>query len=97
MPVIAEHEYEELFRNEYEAIPERMREGLINYVVKRIQPGGFLTAVICNDLRTAVNTADDKNYPLLRLYVMWFHNVAPMLCYGSREAMRLWLDTHEKP
>jgi len=70
------------FEGEYAAIPMHMREAIMNYVVKRYELGGFLTAVICNDLKGAVNRADRENLPLLRLYVLWFHNVCPSNLVG---------------
>ncbi|NBO20262.1 MAG: hypothetical protein EBV03_13785 [Proteobacteria bacterium] len=83
------------FDGEYSAIPEYMRAALVRYVVERIQPGSFLTAVICNDLRTAVNNADDENLPLLKTYVRWFYNIAPAVCHGNYGTMRNWLE--QKP
>lgn len=81
----------EWFTGEYEAIPERMQEGLKRYVIDRLRPGDFITAVIMNDLRNAVGHADDDNLPLLPLYVRWFYNVAPSRCHGSPMAFVEWL------
>jgi hypothetical protein len=83
---------EEWFDGEYAEIPERMREGLRRYIIDRIQPGDFLTAVICNDLRNAVGHADAENLSLIPLYVRWFYNVAPHLSHGSLSKMHTWLD-----
>jgi hypothetical protein len=83
---------EEWFNGEYAEIPERMREGLRRYIVDRVQPGDFLTAVICNDLRNAVGRADAENLSLIPLYVRWFYNVAPNQSHGSLSRMNTWLD-----
>lgn len=69
------------FEGEYAAIPELSRAGLERYVLHRIRPGQFLSAVICNDLRTAVSRADSVNLPLLPVYVRWFDRYFPAL-YG---------------
>lgn len=42
-------------------IPERMMGEVENYVKHKIPPGGFLTAVIENDLQGAVGRADYEN------------------------------------
>jgi hypothetical protein len=68
-----------------------MQQALLRYVNDYIPPGGFLTAVICNDLRNAVFRADAVNIQLLSLYVRWFYNIAPADCWGSAEKMAEWL------
>jgi hypothetical protein len=81
----------EFFAGEYEAIPENMRPGMMDYVEKGKRPGDFLTAVITNNLKDAVCRADSTNLPLIKLYVLWFHNVAPEPCQGSAEKMKAWM------
>jgi hypothetical protein len=86
------------FPGVYTAIPEHMRMALLRYVQDRIQPGHFLTAIICNDLRNAVSRADDQNLQLLKLYLQWFYNIAPAVCHGSYAAMKQWISeapTHD--
>ena len=85
----------ELFSGEYARIPERMRSALMRYLIDRVQPGDFLTAVICNDLRNAIWRADAENKALLSLYVMWFYNIAPGNCHGSATVMNAWLTGKE--
>jgi hypothetical protein len=82
----------EFFTGVYDAIPERMRTPMVEYVRNRKRPGDFLTAVICNDLKGAIGNADKENSELLRLYVMWFYNIAPADCQGSKEKMNTWLN-----
>lgn len=73
-------------------IPDRMMAGLVRYVDHRIPPGGFLTAVICNDLRGAVLRADAENIVNLRAYIGWLYNEAPSSCWGSPERFKEWLE-----
>jgi len=80
-----------LFEGEYAAIPEDMREGMTRYVEERKEPGGFLSAVIRNDLLNAVCRADKHNLLLVKEYAQWFYNVAPAECHGSPEKMKAWL------
>jgi hypothetical protein len=86
-----EYPVAEWFTGDYADIPERMQDAIRRYVIDRVQPGRFLTAVICNDLRNAVGSADDENLPLLKLYLQWFYNRAPAPCHGSYDAMQAWL------
>ena len=74
-------------------IPDRMQGALIRYFDKRIPPGGFLTAVLSNDLVEAINRADDENVHCLKAYVMWLYNRGPAKGYGwgSPEAVADWL------
>ena len=72
------------------AIPEHMRPGLRLYVEEGIRPGGFLTAVLANDLSTSVAKADMVNRYRLADYVMWLYNEAPGLCWGSYKQVDSW-------
>lgn len=81
----------EWFDGQYSLIPERMQAALKRYVVDRIKPGSFLTAVITNDLRGAFDHADEENSKLVGLYVRWFINVPPWSCWGNVKNMQAWL------
>jgi hypothetical protein len=85
------------FRDFY--IPLRMMGAIECYVNQGIQPGNFLTAVICNDLQEAVGRADEENMENLPAYVHYFYNEAPGQCWGSREKMVAWVKKFqgEKP
>ena len=68
-----------------------MMEAIRRYVDGHVQPGDFLTAVICNDLTAAIQRADDENIQNLPAFVAYFYNKAPAVCWGSRETMQEWL------
>jgi hypothetical protein len=61
------------------------------YIDHHIPTGGFLEAVLSNDLKEAVGRADSQNMWLLPVIVAWLYNEAPMTCWGSRERVREWL------
>lgn len=71
-------------------VPDHMRAGMARYVVLGILPGGFLRAVLSNDLMEAGRMADDENRRRLSNYVMFLINYAPSDCYGSPDAMQAW-------
>lgn len=79
------------FENEYKNIPENIQASISRYVEWRIKPGGFLTAVLNNDLYNATGRADSESLKYLHLIVMWFANHRPDL-YGPDNFKR-HLDT----
>ncbi len=83
-----QHKYGYHFQDFF--IPVGMMGGLFRWIENGIVPGGFLKAVICNDLAEAVLRADDHNIRNLPAYVSFFHNEAPSNCYGSKASMEQW-------
>jgi hypothetical protein len=77
-------------------IPKRMLEVLQRYINHGHRPGDFLTAVICNDLQTAISRADDHNVKNLRAYIGYLVNEAPGDCWGSYENMKAWIEKRGK-
>lgn len=90
-----EYPVDEWFTGEYENIPVHEQDTIKRYVIEKLRPGDFLSAIITNDLRGAVNHADAVNLPLIKLYVQWFFNRAPSACYGSSRQMEEWLARKE--
>ena len=66
-------------------------DGLQRYIEHRIPTGGFLRAVLENDLREACAMADDENVKVIPIYVNWLYNEAPSACWGSPEKVANWL------
>lgn len=73
-------------------LPEHIREGARLYIEHGIKPGGFLSAVICNDLRGALGKADDINRTAIFEIVQFFYMDAPAICWGSPEAFSAWVE-----
>lgn len=67
---------------------------LKRWVEQGIEPGGFLRAVICNDLREATARADRFNRRKLFEYVEWLYNEAPSACWGSETRYNNWIELH---
>ena len=64
-------------------IAEHLRVGLIEWVINAQPPGGFLRAVIENDLFGAFDRADDRSANCLRGILRWFYNQAPGGSHGG--------------
>ena len=74
------------------SISPHMLAALRCYTEKHEPVGGFLTAVICNDLSEAVRRADEVNLRNLPAFVGYLYNKADSRCWGSKERMTAWLD-----
>jgi len=74
-------------------IRDEMMEGLLRYIEKGIHPGGFLRAVLSNNLHHAVNNADEDNMATLPAYVGYLVNKAPGGCWGSADIVNTWIKT----
>ena len=76
-------------------LTEQSKESLYNYFVHGFDPGGFMIAVLANDLYSAAARADSANIKLLGEYAKWLINHAPYQSYGSPEEVRGWLNKNE--
>ena len=72
-------------------VPEHILPGLKRYVDHHIEPGGFLRAVLENDLKEAFGRADEDSRNGLFDIVCWLYNCAPGKCWGSPEKVQAWL------
>lgn len=73
-------------------IPEHTLAALNRYVERRIPPGGFLTAVLSNDLFGAVAQADSQNRVALADIVAYIYNEVPGNAWGSRDTVWRWCE-----
>lgn len=82
--------------NDYDRAPEKFRGSLQRYIEQGIPPGGFLSAVICNDLKDACGRADHESRFMLFDLVSWLYNYAPSPCWGSPEKFKAYLTRFEQ-
>jgi hypothetical protein len=78
------------------AVPDHLRDGLALYFADGILPGGWLQAVLCNNLRETVargTTASLGALPALIELLLWH---APAQAWGTREKVRAWTTTPER-
>ena len=73
-------------------IPDYTLRGLVNYVENGCPTGGFLYAVLTNDLFGAIGQADQENRPALQEIVQWLYWVPPGGCKGSVDRVQAWLE-----
>ena len=76
----------------FASIPERMRGPIIRWVIYRIPPGHFLSAVLKNDLHEAVSRADDENVAILHNWIRFLYNYVPAECWGSPDTFYRWME-----
>ena len=76
----------------YESLPEGLQGGLMQYIEHGIEPGGFLKAVLTNDLFGAFGQADSINRHRMFDIFQWLYNEAPSQCWGSKERFEAWIE-----
>ena len=71
----------------YEGIPEHTKYSLSLYVEEGYFPGGFLKAVLCNNLMDAIGHADSENLAALPDIARYVYNRIPCGVWGSEDKM----------
>ena len=72
-------------------LPGYMAQGLEDYLFDRVPPGGFLLAVLENDLKQAALRADSANSIALWKWGVFMWNQVRYDCQGSEEIVAKWL------
>lgn len=78
----------------YAQLPEHMRETARAYAEEGLPPGGFLTAILCNDLAAAASRADGVNQAALFDWANWLYSALPRSAWGSAENVLAWIEAH---
>lgn len=65
---------------------------LVNYLLLGQKVGGFLTAFLENDLRAAVNKADNDNRRCIPKMVCALAGLQRDDCWGSPEKVKKWIE-----
>lgn len=73
------------------SLPAHMQDGAIGYVLHGWEPGGFLTAVLLNDLISAAERADEQNARALYAWAVFVYNAVPVGARGSTENIMSWM------
>jgi hypothetical protein len=75
----------------YRHIRPDILESLLNYAYRGVPTGGFLNAVLSNDLTEAVSRADSYNAFWLKSIVTFIYMELPAPCWGSQDKVDAWL------
>ena len=76
----------------YDSVPIHMRAAIQRYLEDGERCGGFLTALLSNDLTEAFARADDINLAAMHAWVRFLWNEAPIDSYGSPENFERWIE-----
>ena len=76
-------------------IPSYTKKSIDRYVQDRIPTGGFLHAVLSNDLFKAFEKADDNNRTALFNICAYIYSQTPSACWGSPQIVKNWLANNE--
>ena len=77
--------------NQYHKIPAGTRYAIARYLLHGIQPGGFLSAVLRNQLRESLMKADPDNRKHLMLLLGFLFNEAPACSHGAADSIDKWI------
>lgn len=81
---------------DYSQIPDHMQEGMREYLEYGRKPGGFLLALLANDLHFAVKWADCTNRYKLLEYTDFFLSEIPSRAWGSYENVYYWMISRQR-
>lgn len=73
-------------------LPDDTQESIDRYVNAGVPTGGFLEAVISNDLREACGRADEVYMRCIPAIVAYLYNNCPGRCWGSPERYMEWIN-----
>jgi hypothetical protein len=76
-------------------VPASIRGACEKHVVHGLQPGGFVEALLTNNLTEAITRADKHNLQRIDEIVLYLLNALPLTCWGSEEKVKLWRDMIE--
>jgi len=78
-------------------VPSQLHDGLVLYLTDGVRPGSFLTAVLENDLITAVRRGDPECRAQLAPIVDFLLRHVPIRAWGSAENVATWIVNHRTP
>ncbi|MAH48465.1 hypothetical protein CMI37_21750 [Candidatus Pacearchaeota archaeon] len=81
---------EENYGINYELLPEHLRGGVKRYIEHGLIPGGFLKAVLDNDLKESFARADETSTARMWDIVKFMYNEAPSQCWGTPALVEGW-------
>lgn len=83
--------------SDYDSIRPDIRESLDQWAEIARPPGGFLEAVLTNDLFGAVGHADSYNIETIPAICSYVYNELPSICWGSQAKVLAWAERQPRP
>ena len=80
------------YQSHLNMLPHHMQDGMKDYIEKGYQPGGFLSALLCNNLRQTFERADSINRERIFSFIQFLYSYAPSDCWGSEEKFDKWVE-----
>ena len=77
-------------------MPKLIFVGLNDYARAHAPTGGFLKAVLSNDLGETVMRADPDSLQHIKDIVTYVYNDMPSACHGSPEAYKKWTEENSE-
>lgn len=77
---------------QYALIPRPIRRAIDGHALHGRPTGGFVRAVLENDLIEAFILADESSTAALRGIVFYVYHEIPSACWGSRKKVKAWLE-----
>lgn len=77
-------------------LPPGIEEALQRYIDHALNPGGFLSAILRNNLSLAVFTASRDMRGRIGDIVFWLWENAPHACWGSEESIERWTEQNRE-
>lgn len=74
----------------YACIPSRTRQSIDAWANSARPVGGFLLAILSNNLLAAVNQGDLENLRAIPAIVAYLYNRVPLACWGSESSVHEW-------
>jgi hypothetical protein len=71
---------------------EWFTESIERYLNSRIIPGGYISALLRNDLVSAIMYADSDSTNSIPDHVLWLYNNIPAEAWGSKEKVDKWVN-----
>lgn len=78
------------------ALRDDTKQVLDTYAERGIYPGGFLFAVLANDLMMAVGRASDDSLKELPVILSYIYCKLPLSCHGTPQKVDNWIAERSK-
>jgi len=81
---------------DYTQLPQHIREDFRMYIEQGVPQGGFMTALLSNNLKETFARADQRNNSYIPAYVDFLYWSVPADIWGSEEKVKLHLQRKQR-